>query len=129
MEKYNYMAAVTADARRAILENMNSWRCTNRLDLESMANSKLWADDYVTGNKSGCYCRSIKQAEECLCHNWDLLDSAISELGLDDGVTDILEQGALYCDVIVRLHVLEFAIGDALDELESEGKIKYSEEK
>lgn len=127
MEKYNYMAAVTADARRAILENMNNWGWTNRLDLESMANLKLWADDYVTGNKSGCYCRSIKQAEECLCHNWDLLDSAISELGLDDCVTDILEQGALHCDVIVRLHVLEFAIGDALDELESEGKIKYPE--
>lgn len=116
MEKYNYLKAITEGAKKAILENLENWGCTNRLDLESMANWKLWANDNVTGNK----------AEEYLCHNWDLLEAAIAELGLDDGTADIFKQGALSCDVTIRLYLLDFAIGDALDELEKEGKIIYS---
>ena len=125
MEKYNYLKAITEDAKKAILKNLENWGCTNRLDLESMANWKLWGDDSVTGNKSGCYCYSVEQAEEYLCHNWDLLEEAIAELGFDDGAADILEQGAIACDVAIRLYLLEFAIGDALDELEEDGKISY----
>ena len=125
MEKYNYLEAVINDAKKAILKNLKNWKFTDRLDLESMANLKLWADDNVTGNKSGCYCYSKAQAEEYLCHNWDLLESAIAELGLDDGAADIFAQGAIACDMTIRLYLLEFAISDALDELEEEGKISY----
>lgn len=126
MEKYNYLEAVTKDAKEAILKNLKNWKFTDRLDLESIANLKLWADDNVTGNVSGCYCYSVEQAEEYLCHNWDLLELAIADLGFDDGAANIFEQGAMACDVTIRLHLLEFAIGDALDELEEEGKIIYN---
>ena len=60
--------------------------------------------------------------EEAICHNWDLLEEAIDEFG---GDTDILKQGAEFCDVTIRCYLLGQAIGAALDELEEEGKISY----
>ena len=125
MEKYNYLEAITKDVKEAILRNLGTWKFTDRLDLESMANLEMWADDSVTGNKSGGYCYSKAQAEEYLCHNWALLDEAIGDLGLDDGATDIFVQEAIACDVTIRLHLLEYAISDAIDALEEEGKISY----
>ena len=52
MKTYNYLEAVTADAKQAILENLNYWKFADREDLEEIANDNLWADDNVTGN--GC---------------------------------------------------------------------------
>lgn len=126
MEKYNYMKAVTKDAKEAILKNLENWKFTDRFDLESMANLKLWADDNVTGNRSGHYCHSIKQAEEYLCHNGDLLNEALIGFGLDDDAGNIFKRNVLACDRTIRLHLLEFAISDAVDEIEKEGKISYN---
>ena len=55
METYNYLENVTADAKQAILENLNYWDFTDREELEEIANDSLWADDSVTGNASGSY--------------------------------------------------------------------------
>ena len=126
MEKYNYMAAVTADAKRAILENMNSWNFADREELEEVSNDNLWVNDSVTGNGSGSYTFSTWQAEEYLCHNMDKLEEACDEFGQDIG--DAVKEGAEACDVTIRLYLLEFAISAAIDELEEEGKIKYQKE-
>lgn len=122
MEKYNYLEQVTADAKAAILENMEYWDFYNREELEEVAHDELWADDNVTGNGSGSYFFSTWKAEEALCHNWDLLADAIEEFGDN---TDILRQGAEACDVTIRCYLLGQAIAAALDELEEEGKISY----
>ena len=121
-EKYNYLEQVTSDAKEAILEHMNEWDFNDRDELERIANDVLWTDDGVTGNASGSYYCNAWKAEEALCHNWDLLEEAIDEFG---GDTDILRQGAEYCDVTIRCYLLVQAIGAALDELEEEGKISY----
>ena len=55
MEKYNYFENVTADAKQAILENLNYWKFSDREELEEIANDELWVDDSVTGNGSGSY--------------------------------------------------------------------------
>ena len=125
MEKYNYLENVTADAKAAILENMNDWSFTDREELEEIANDSLWVDDSVTGNGSGSYWFSTYKAEEALCHNWNILADAISEFG---GDVDVLRQGAEACDVTIRCYLLSQAISAALDELEEEGKIQYQEE-
>lgn len=124
--KYNYLEAVTNDAKAAILENMNNWSFSDREELEEVANDNLWADDSVTGNASGSYIFSTWQAEENLCHNLDELENACDEFGQDIG--EAVKQGAEYCDVTIRCYLLGQAIGAALDELEEEGKIKYQEE-
>ena len=126
METYNYLEAVTNDAKAAILENLNYWDFTDREELEEIANDELWINDSVTGNASGSYTFSTWQAEENLCHNMDELEDACDEFGQDIG--EAVKQGAEYCDVTIRCYLLGQAISAALDELEEEGKIQYQEE-
>ena len=126
MEKYNYLENVTADAKQAILENLNYWKFSDREELEEIANDELWVDDSVTGNGSGSYTFSTWQAEENLCHNMDELEDACDEFGQDIG--EAVKQGSEYFDVTIRCYLLGQAISDALDELEEEGKIQYQEE-
>ena len=126
MEKYNYLKAVTNDAKAAILENMDMWEWHNREELEENANDWLWTADEVTGNGSGSYTFSTWQAEENLCHNMDELEDACNEFGQDIG--EAVKQGAEYCDVTIRCYLLGQAISAAIDELEEEGKIQYQEE-
>ena len=121
-EKYNYLEQVTSDAKEAILERMNEWDFSDRDELEQVANDTLWTDDSVTGNASGSYYCNAWEAEEALCHNWDLLADAMEDFGGDN---DILDQGAEACDVTIRCYLLGQAISAALDELEGEGKISY----
>ena len=126
MEKYNYLEAVTNDAKTAILENMDMWEWHNREELEENANDWLWTADEVTGNASGSYTFSTWQAEENLCHNMDELADACDGIAQDIG--EAVKQGAEYCDVIIRCYLLGQAISAAIDELEEEGKIQYQEE-
>ena len=126
MEKYNYLEAVTNDAKAAILENMDMWEWHNREELEENANDWLWTADEVTGNGSGSYTFSTWKAEENLCHNMDELEDACDEFGQDIG--EAVKQGAEYCDVTIRCYLLGQAISAAIDELEEEGKIQYPEE-
>ena len=126
MEKYNYLEAVTADAKQAILENLKYWDFTDREELEEIAHDELWVDDSVTGNASGSYTFSTWRAEENLCHNMDELEEACNEFGQDIG--EAVKHGAEYCDVTIRCYLLGQAISAAIDELEEEGKIQYQEE-
>lgn len=123
MENYNYLEQVTADAKEAILENMEYWNFDDREELEEVAHDELWADDSVTGNGSSSYFCNAWNAEEALCHNWDLLAEACEEFGQDIGW--VFKQGAEFCDVTIRCYLLGQAIAAALDELEEEGKISY----
>ena len=126
METYNYLENVTADAKQAILENLNDWNFADRDELEEVANNSLWVDDSVTGNASGSYTFNTWQAEENLCHNMDELEEACDEFGQDIG--EAVKQGAEYCDVTIRCYLLSQAISAAIDELEEEGKIQYPDE-
>ena len=127
MENYNYLKQVTADAKEAILENMEYWNFNDREELEEVAHDELWADDSVTGNGSGSYFCNTWKAGEALCHNWDLLAEACEEFGQDIG--EAVKEGAEACDVTIRCYLLSQAIAAALDELEEEGKISYPADK
>jgi hypothetical protein len=126
MKRYNYLEAVTADAKQAIIENLKYWEFSDREELEEKANDELWTDDSVTGNGSGSYTFSTWQAEENLSHNMDELEEACDAFGQDMG--EAVKQGAEYCDVTIRCYLLGQAISAAIDELEEEGKIQYLEE-
>ena len=132
MEKYNYLEAVTADAKQAILENMNDWDFANREELEEIANDSLWVDDSVTGNGSGSYTFNREAAKEYVARSDDGLDTlrdAVREFDCEhEAFTAFLEEDWEYCDVTIRCYLLGQAISDAIDELEEEGKIQYQEE-
>ena len=124
--KYDYLEAVTNDAKNAILKNYHDWHFTNRDELEEVANDELWINDSVTGNGSGSYTCNAWQAEENLCHNMDELEEACNEFGQD--IDEAVKQGAEHCDVTIRCYLLSQAISAAIDELEEEGEIQYQEE-
>ena len=121
MENYNYLEQVTADAKEAILENMEYWSFYDREELEEVAHDELWADDSVTGNGSGSYFFNAWKAEAALSHNLDLLAEACEEFGFE-----VVKQGAEACDVTIRCYLLSQAIAAALDEVEAEQKIAYT---
>lgn len=117
--KYNYLEAVTEDVREYIKNEIDLNECKgDREGLEEQLNDDLWICDSVTGNASGSYYCNTWEAEEALCHNWDLLAEALTEFG-QDGI-DVLKQGAEAMDVTIRCYLLGQAIAEALEELAEE---------
>lgn len=131
--KYNYLEAVTADAKQAILENMEDWDFADRDELEEKANDNLWVDDSVTGNGSGSYTFNREAAKEYVTGSDDGLDTlrdAVRDFDCEHrAFTAFLEDDWEYLDVTIRCYLLGQAISAALNELEEEGKIQYQEEK
>ena len=132
MEKYNYLENVTADAKQAILENLNYWKFSDREDLEEISNDNLWVDDSVTGNASGSYTFNRESAKEYVTRSDDGMDTlrdAVREFDCEhEAFSAFLEENWEYFDVTIRCYLLSQAISAALDELEEEGKIQYQEE-
>ena len=132
MEKYNYLEAVTADAKAAILENMDMWEWHNREELEENANDWLWTADEVTGNASGSYTFNREAAKEYVTRSDDGMDTlrdAVREFDCEhEAFPAFLEENWEYFDVTIRCYLLSQAISAAIDELEEEGKIQYQEE-
>ena len=123
--KYDYLENVKEDVKTAILDNCTKEEIKNafksleaRDELYEKLYDNLWVDDSVTGNASGSYTCNAYQAEEYLCHNWDLLVEALEEFG--ESESDALSRGAEFCDVTIRCYLLGSAIKEALDELEGE---------
>ena len=132
MEKYNYLENVTADAKAAILENMNDWNFADREELEEIANDSLWADDSVTGNGSGSYTFNREAAKEYVTKSDDGMDTlrdAVCDFDCEhEAFTAFLKEDWEYLDVTIRCYLLSQAISAAIDDLEEEGKIQYQEE-
>lgn len=114
MEKYNYLKAVKEDVKNYIIVNNIIINEDNRDEIEEELYDNLFFDDSVTGNGLGSYTFSRWQAEENLCHNWDLLSEALSEFGCN---VTYLEKGAEACDVTIRCYLLPQAITGAIDEM------------
>lgn len=117
MADYNYMEAMTEDIKEYIKNEVTLSDYSNREELEEDLNEKLWNDDSVTGNASGSYTCNAYQAEENICHNWDLLAEAMEDFGCKENP---IERGAEGCDVTIRCYLLNAAIAEVLDDMEEE---------
>lgn len=121
---YNYLEAVLADVKEWIEDNMDiefdimNGNYNDREDIENYLNDTLWTEDSVTGNASGSYTFSTYEAEENICHNFDLLAEACEEFGADAG--EVLKKGAENADVTIRCYLLGQAIAEALDEIQDD---------
>lgn len=122
MTKYDYLKHLKEDVKNAILDNYtkvvikgNLENLESRDDFAYKLYDDLFDDDIVTGNASGSYTFNTYQAEENLCHNWDLLEDALNEFGVD--YKEAIQKGAEYCDVTIRCYLLGEAIDVVLDEL------------
>lgn len=115
MNKYDYLEAVKKDVKK--WTDGNDWKLDiewTREEIEEYLNDVLWAEDSVTGNASGSYTFSRWEAEENLCHNFDLLEEISYEFGYDEKNWLENPEG---CDVTIRCYLLGQAIGEILDEM------------
>lgn len=119
MTKYNYFEAVKEDVKNYIENEIVLSDYANREELEEHLNETLFTVDSVTGNASGSYTFSTYQAEEYLCHNWEVLAEALDEFGETD--INLIKKGAEWCDVTIRCYLLSRAISETLDEMEENG--------
>lgn len=121
MEKYDYLESMTNDIIDYIRDNYTDEairsELNERIEWEENLNDDLWTEDRITGNASGSYTFSTYKAEEYICHNLDLLAEAMEEFGDD---RNALKKGAEWCDVTIRCYLLNQAISNALDTLETE---------
>lgn len=118
MKTYNYFENVKNDILSVIAERGIIVTTENREEVYDELYDNLFISDSVTGNASGSYTFSTWEAEENLCHNWDLLREACEEFGCSMG--EYVERGAESCDVTIRCYLLGECLGAALDEIEEE---------
>lgn len=105
MRTYNYLECVKEDVRNYIEENKIVVTSSNLEEVEQELNDT--------------FTFSTWQAEENLCHNFELLTDALEELGCD---LSYLKKGAEACDVTIRCYLLGQAISEVLDEIEIENE-------
>lgn len=119
MKTYNYLAAVKEDVKNAIVENYDYIEelKNDRNGFEQKLYDDLFISDSVTGNASGSYTFNAWQAEEYLCHNLELLKEACEEFCSD--LSNMIGS-AESCDVTIRCYLLNQAISEVLDDLETE---------
>ena len=115
METYDYLEAVKENVEDYLIQEVDLSKFDSIDELSDFLNDELFTNDSVTGNASGSYTFSTWQAEENLCHNTELLNEAMAELG------NVIDRGAEVCDVTIRCYLLPQAISEVLENYEIDG--------
>lgn len=119
--EYDYHQAILEDVIEYIRDEVDASEYEDRDALEEALNDELWTVDSVTGNGSGSYTFSRAKAREYVTGNLDLVQEMASDFCVDNA-----ELGKHFAgddwewfDVSIRCNLLSWAIGYALDWLES----------
>ena len=112
---YDYRSALHDDIRNYIEENHAEDIENNELSFDELY-EEMWIADEVTGNASGSYTFSAFEAEENLCHNFDLLEEVADEFGIEPTTCAGYEHGAEWWDVAIRCALLGEVLGCVLCE-------------
>ena len=115
MERYNYIEEMKKDITEWMSDNEYQFSLLDALgaDGESDLVDLLFCEDSITGNASGSYFCDAWEAEEALCHNWNLLHQALAEFSFDDPIG----RGAESMDVILRCYLLPDAVYWVLNDI------------
>lgn len=121
---YDYYKAVKDDIEMYLLNhfsrngneeemrrNIRSKFCDYERAYATIEDESVWNSNEVTGYASGAY-TTDKQAKLYVADNLPLLGEAIAGLG---GDTDVLQGGAVSCDVTIRVYVARFVLEEVLD--------------
>lgn len=116
---YDYYEAVKEDVKNYIDNEIILSDYNDKDELLQYLEDNLWTEDSITGNASGSYTFSRYDAEENLCHNWDILE----EIAGDWGVASLDFSNPEMLDVTIRCYFLNAAIREVLDEMEDNGEL------
>lgn len=116
---YDYYEAVKEDVKNYIDNEITLSDYNDKDELCQYLKDTLWTEDSVTGNASGSYTFNRYEAEENLCHNWDILEEIAEDWGEDS--LDFFNPEAL--DVSIRCYLLSGAISAVLDDMKDNGEL------
>ena len=117
MEKYDYYKALEEDIRKYIKDH-NIIITEDNIDelRQSSLYDDMFISDSVTGNASGSYTFNTWEAEEYICHNFNLFAEAMEEFGYTDIPLDKV-CSAEYIDATIRCYILSQVLDNVLEEL------------
>lgn len=122
--EYDYHQAILEDVIEYIRDEVDASEYEDRDALEEALNDELWTVDSVTGNGSGSYTFSRDKAREYVTGNLDLVQEMASDFCVDHAELGkhFVEDDWEWFDVSIRCNLLSWAIGYALDWLESDDR-------
>ena len=122
--EYDYHQAILEDVIEYIRDEVDAGEYEDRDALEEALNDELWTVDSVTGNGSGSYTFDRAKAREYVTGNLDLVQEMASDFGVDHAELGkhFVEDDWEWFDVSIRCNLLGWAIGYALDWLESDDR-------
>ena len=122
--EYDYHQAILEDVIEYIRDEVDASEYEDRDALEEALNDELWTVDSVTGNGSGSYTFSRAKAREYVTGNLDLVQEMASDFCVDNAELGkhFVEDDWEWFDVSIRCNLLSWAIGYALDWLESDDR-------
>lgn len=122
--EYDYHQAILEDVIEYIRDEVDASEYEDRDALEEALNDELWTVDSVTGNGSGSYTFSRAKAREYVTGNLDLVQEMASDFCVDNAELGkhFAEDDWEWLDVSIRCNLLSWAIGYALDWLESDDR-------
>lgn len=124
--QYDYRQAILEDVITYIQDEVNASEYEDRDSLEEYLNDTLWTEDSVTGNGSGSYTFDRAKAREYVVANLDLVQEMAGDFCIDtaDLGEHFMQDDWEWFDVSIRCNLLGWAIGYALDWLESDDRRK-----
>ena len=122
--EYDYHQAILEDVIEYIRDEVDASEYEDRDALEEALNDELWTVDSVTGNGSGSYTFDRAKAREYVTGNLDLVQEMASDFCIDAAELGkhFMEDDWEWFDVSIRCNLLGWAIGYALDWLESDDR-------
>lgn len=122
--EYDYHQAILEDVIEYIRDEVDASEYEDRDALEEALNDELWTVDSVTGNGSGSYTFDRAKAREYVTGNLDLVQEMASDFCVDNAELGkhFVEDDWEWFDVSIRCNLLSWAIGYALDWLESDDR-------
>lgn len=119
--KYDYVLQILLDIHDYCKDNDFNIlglysNCYSQDQIEEKLYYDCFDDDSVNGNSSGSYWFSQWYAECALCHNYDLLVSALDEFG-ELGSLNLSETFPEALDVKIRIYLLGDCVHEYVNEI------------
>ena len=113
---YNYYEAVKNDLSD-LLNEYNYADYETIEDLREAIYNDAWTNDSVTGNGSGSYTFSTREAWDNLGDNLDLMEEAAAAFGDEPTIRDEWDHGPEWWDVSIRCYLLDSVLNELMEDI------------
>ena len=122
MKHYNYRENIKKDIMQYIKDNINIEDFDDVEDFKIYLAKILLIPNEITGEINNSYTNDSVLSEIFLVGNLSLLSKSLEYFHNTNNIniTNILNRGAEYCDMIVRKYILETSIDEILNQIVEE---------